>query len=120
MNEEKFRVGVCSCCGQIRTLHAPTDTAEEAAAMATLECDCPGGKAAKAKAEERQTVREIFPDLEDDLHELICRIADLIRADRLCSGSSLKQAENVAVKFKLKGAAIIITREEKRKHQRSI
>lgn len=118
--KERFQVGCCRCCGQTVTLSQPAQTMEDADAMATMECTCVKGEAVRLQANERKTLQEVFPDISPEAGELLCQVAHMIRSGDLYSGTNIKVAENVVAKFKINGAAVIITRVEKREHQRSI
>ncbi len=120
MNEGKFTKGVCKCCGQFRIISTPADTQENADIMATVECTCPEGKAVRGQMEEKQVLQEIFPDVGDEVQDLLREVARMIREEQIYSGTSIKVAENVVAKFSLKKGVVSIVRAEKVEQSRSI
>ena len=106
-----FNLGICKCCGQSRHLSSPA---------ATQECTCIQGKTVRGQMEERRVLQEIFPDVGDEVQDLLREVARMIREEQIYSGTSIKVAENVVAKFSLKKGVVSIVRAEKVEQSRSI
>jgi len=52
--------------------------------------------------------------------DFLLQMAAMIREEKLYSGTSVKVAQNVTARFKLKDGAVVVTRSEKMEHQSSI
>ncbi|HIZ42262.1 MAG TPA: ASCH domain-containing protein [Candidatus Gemmiger excrementigallinarum] len=120
MSETMFNLGICKCCGQSRTLSRPVTTRQDADERATQECTCIEGKTVRGQMEERRVLQEIFPDVGEEVQDLLREVARMIREEQIYSGTSIKVAENVVAKFSLKKGVVSIVRDEKVEQSRSI
>lgn len=115
-----FNLGICKCCGQSHTLSRPAATREDADERATQECTCIQGKTVRGQMEERRVLQEIFPDVGEEVQDLLREVARMIREEQIYSGTNIKVAENVVAKFSLKKGVVSIVRAEKVEKSRSI
>lgn len=116
----RIATGHCRFCGQARML--PTAQSDQAAADAQAAelCGCDAGQAVRRRMREKQIIREMFADMDAGAVEALQALADLTRTGVIESGSTIKMAENVTAKLKLKDGVVIILRTEKQEHQHSL
>ncbi len=116
----RITTGHCRFCGQARMLPTAQPDTAAANAQATQLCDCDAGQAVRRRAREKQIIQEMFADMDEEAVDALQGLADLTRTGVIESGSTIKMAENVTAKLKLKDGAVIILRTEKQEHQHSL
>ena len=120
MDNEVFFTVRCSFCGQQRILEHGMDSQDAADEAATMSCTCEDGYLFRQRARECQIISSLFPELPEVTVDFLLQLADMIREEQLYSGTSVKVAQNVTARFKLKDGAVVVTRSEKMEHQSSI
>lgn len=120
MDNEVVFTGRCSCCGQQRILEHGMNNQDAADEAATMSCTCEDGYLFRQRARECQIISGMFPELPEVTVDFLLQMAAMIREEQLYSGTSVKVAQNVTAKFKLKDGSVVVTRSEKMEHQSSI